>query len=101
MDYILSYYNNKIEVKCVYVEIYNEKIYDLLSEKKKASNRKWDANNLDRMSYTLPKGQKATVQAAAAAAGETVNVYTQRALLLRMGLPAWPVSEMPETGKDD
>ena len=34
MDYILSYYNNKIEVKCVYVEIYNEKIYDLLSEKK-------------------------------------------------------------------
>lgn len=73
----------------------------VLSEKKKASNRKWDANNLDRMSYTLPKGQKATVQAAAAAAGESVNEYTQRALLLRMGLPAWPVSEMPGTEKDD
>lgn len=61
-----------------------------ISDKKKASNKKWDAANLDRMSYTLPKGQKATVQAAAAAAGESVNEYTQRALLARMGLEMWP-----------
>ena len=61
-----------------------------ISDKKKASNKKWDAANLDRMSYTLPKGQKATVQAAAAAAGESVNEYTQRALLARMGLKEWP-----------
>ena len=62
----------------------------VLSEKKKASNRKWDANNLDRMSFTLPKGQKATVQAAAVAAGESVNEYTQKALLARIGLQSWP-----------
>lgn len=62
-----------------------------ISEKKKASNKKWDAANLDRMSYTLPKGQKATVQAAADAVGESVNEYTQRALLARMGLETWPV----------
>ena len=61
-----------------------------ISDKKKASNKKWDAANLDRMSYTLPKGQKATVQAAAAAAGKSVNEYTQRALLARMGLKEWP-----------
>ena len=61
-----------------------------ISDKKKASNKKWDAANLDRMSYTLPKGQKATVQAAATAAGESVNEYTQRALLARMGLKMWP-----------
>lgn len=61
-----------------------------ISDKKKASNKKWDAANLDRMSYTLPKGQKATVQAAAAAAGESVNEYTQHALLARMGLKEWP-----------
>ena len=61
-----------------------------ISDKKKASNKKWDAANLDRMSYTLPKGQKATVQAAAAAAGESVNEYTQKALLARMGLETWP-----------
>lgn len=66
-----------------------------ISEKKKASNKKWDAANLDRMSYTLPKGQKATVQAAAAAAGESVNEYTQRALLARMGLKEWPTIEDP------
>lgn len=61
-----------------------------ISDKKKASNKKWDAANLDRMSYTLPKGQKATVQAAAAAAGESINEYTQRSLLARMGLKEWP-----------
>lgn len=61
-----------------------------ISDKKKASNKKWDSANLDRMSYTLPKGQKITVQAAAAAAGESVNEYTQRALLARMGLKEWP-----------
>lgn len=61
-----------------------------ISDKKKASNKKWDSANLDRMSYTLPKGQKATVQAAATAVGESVNEYTQRALLARMGLESWP-----------
>lgn len=62
-----------------------------ITEKKKASNKKWDAANLDRMSFTVPKGQKATVQAAAAAAGESVNEYTQKALLSHMGLASWPV----------
>lgn len=60
------------------------------TEARKAANRRWDANNLDRMSYTIPKGQKATVQAAAEAARESVNQYTQRALLARMGLDDWP-----------
>lgn len=63
------------------------------TEKKKASNRKWDSENLDRISYTVPKGQKATIQAAAQAAGESVNQYTQGALLARMGLSEWPKKE--------
>lgn len=67
-----------------------------ISDKKKASNKKWDAANLDRMSYTLPKGQKATVQAAAATVGESVNEYTQRALLARMGLKEWPTIKEEE-----
>ena len=66
-----------------------------ISDKKKASNKKWDSANLDRMSYTLPKGQKATVQAAAAAVGESVNEYTQKALLAHMGLKEWPAIEDP------
>lgn len=60
------------------------------TEKKKVSNRKWDSENLDRISYTVPKGQKATIQAAAQAAGESVNQYTQGALLARLGLSEWP-----------
>ncbi len=60
------------------------------TDAKKASNKKWDSNNLDRLSFTVPKGQKATVQAAAEGAGESVNEYTQKALLARMGLSEWP-----------
>lgn len=63
------------------------------TEKKKVSNRKWDSENLDRISYTVPKGQKATIQAAAQAAGESVNQYTQGALLAHMGLSEWPTRE--------
>lgn len=63
------------------------------TEKKKASNRKWDSENLDRLSFTVPKGQKATLQAFAEQAGESVNQYTQGALLARMGLAEWPRKE--------
>lgn len=63
------------------------------TEKKKASNRKWDSENLDRLSFTVPKGQKATLQAFAEEAGESVNQYTQGALLARMGLKEWPGKE--------
>lgn len=44
----------------------------------------------DELKIRLPKGQKATVEAAAKEAGESVNQYTQRALLNRMGLAEWP-----------
>lgn len=63
------------------------------TDAKKASNKKWDANNLDRISYTVPKGQKATVQAAAEAEVESVNEFTQKAILARMGLETWPEKE--------
>ncbi len=48
--------------------------------------------NYDRIEITVPKGQKATVEAAAKSAGESVNQYTQKALLARMGLEEWPES---------
>ena len=44
----------------------------------------------DRIGITIPKGQKATVQAAAEQEGESINSYTNKALLARMGLTAWP-----------
>lgn len=48
---------------------------------------------LDELKIRIPKGQKATVEAAAKAAGESVNQYTQKALLARMGLEDWPTKE--------
>lgn len=54
---------------------------------------KYINNNYDRLNITIPKGQKATIQEAASKAGESVNEYTQGALLRRMGLEEWPQTE--------
>lgn len=51
---------------------------------------KYVRENYDRIGITIPKGQKATVQAAAEQEGESINSYTNKALLARMGLAAWP-----------
>lgn len=64
-----------------------------LSQARIDANRRWDEKALDRMSFTVPKGHKATIQKAAAAVEESVNQYTQTALLQRMGLEEWPVLE--------
>lgn len=54
---------------------------------------KYMAANYDEIKIRVPKSQKATVEAAAQEVGESVNQYTQRALLARMGLTAWPEKE--------
>ena len=40
--------------------------------------------NYDRINVTMPKGKKETIQAAAAAAGESVNAYINGAIDDRM-----------------
>lgn len=68
-----------------------------ISEAKKRANKKWNDAHMkeryDRVQLVLPAGQKATLEAAAREAGESVNMYTQKALLQRMGLEAWPDKE--------
>lgn len=59
-----------------------------------AVKNRYAAKAYDRIALLVPKGQKATVEHAAQAAGESVNLYTQKALLSRMGLESWP--ELPE-----
>lgn len=51
------------------------------TEARKLGNRKWDAENLDRISIALPKGAKDTIKAHAAATGESVNAFFNRAAL--------------------
>ena len=51
---------------------------------------KYMAANYDEIKVRVPKGQKATIQAAAEREGESVNGYTNKALLARSGLRAWP-----------
>lgn len=62
----------------------------------KNSKARIDANNryndkaYDRINLAIPKGQKATIQHYAEQEGESVNAYAQKAILMRMGLEAWP-----------
>ncbi len=65
-------------------------------EQRKAANERYLAKQ-DELKIRLPQGQKATVQAAATQVGESVNQYTQRALLARMDLADWPKIEQEET----
>lgn len=58
-------------------------------EQRKESNKRYLAK-FDEVRIRLPKGQKAAIEAAAKEAGESVNQYTQKALLARMGLESWP-----------
>lgn len=51
------------------------------TEKKKISNKKWDSENLDRMSIALPKGMKDQIREHAAAMGDkSANAFITRAI---------------------
>ncbi len=58
-----------------------------------AVKNRYNAKAYDRINIVVPKGQKETIEAAAKAAGESVNGYVNRAVLLRMGLEDWPNKE--------
>lgn len=61
-----------------------------VSDKKRASNKKWDEANVDRMSIVAPKGTRDEIKAAAVATGESANAYIIGAIRARMfaGNPA-------------
>ena len=60
------------------------------SKAKIAANARYDNKAYDKYLVRIPKGQKSTVQAAAEQKGESINGYTNKALLARMGLTEWP-----------
>lgn len=55
-----------------------------VSERKKASNKKWDDANIERLSIAVPKGERDEIRASAAAAGESINKYIIAAIRARM-----------------
>ena len=50
------------------------------TEARKRGNKKWDAENLDRLSIAAPQGYRDTLKARAAARGESVNAFIIRAI---------------------
>ena len=70
-----------------------------IRNKQTAYKQAFNEKAYDRLAITIPKGQKATVQAAAEQEGESLNGYANKALLARMGLTAWP--EAKEGGADE
>ena len=51
-----------------------------LSEKKKASNRRYLKEKLDHISFRVPKGQREVIQAHAERMGESMNAFITRAV---------------------
>lgn len=54
--------------------------------------RAFNEKAYDRISVTIPKGQKQAVEAHAKSKGESVNGLINTLLRADMGLSAWPVS---------
>ena len=61
-----------------------------MAKKQTNWSRAYNEKSYDRLAITVPKGHKATVESAAAAVGESVNGYVQRAILDWMGMKEWP-----------
>ena len=61
-----------------------------------AVKNRYNQKAYDRLAITIPKGHKATVESAAAQEGDSVNGFTNKALLARMGLEEWPESTQVE-----
>ena len=55
--------------------------------------RAFNAKNYDRIEIVVPKGQKATIQAAADKEGDSINGFVNKAVLARIGLEEWPKDE--------
>ena len=63
---------------------------ELMGKTSSTVKNRYNAKAYDQLPVRVPKGNKATVEAAASAVGESVNGYIQRAILNRMGLTEWP-----------
>ena len=57
------------------------------------SFNRYNEKAYDRINIAIPKGHKATVQAAADKEQESINGYVNKAVLGRMGLTEWPEVE--------
>ena len=55
-----------------------------------AVKNRYNTKAYDRLAITIPKGQKATIQAAAEQEGESINGYVNKAVLDRLGFEEWP-----------
>jgi len=56
------------------------------TQARKEGNKRWDSNNLDRISIAIPKGRKATVELCAKQDKKTVNGFVNALLMTAAGL---------------
>lgn len=64
-------------------------------EQRKEANKRY-LEKQDELKIRVPGGQKVTIEAAAAAAGVSVNRFVRDAVLARMGLSDWPAQDKDE-----
>lgn len=70
----------------------------VVSKAQQKSVNKYIKNNYDNLRVLVPKGQKAAIEAAADAAGESINAYVNRLIRADLGLSEdeWKVVEKKE-----
>lgn len=61
-----------------------------MKDRRTDQKRAYNEANYDRLAITIPKGQKAALQAHAESKGESINAMVNRVLLADMGLEEWP-----------
>lgn len=60
--------------------MYNKDEVIIMGTARTKANNKWNAKAYDRVNLTMPKGRKAEIQSHAAALGESVNGFINRAI---------------------
>lgn len=72
-----------------------------LTQAKSRANKKWDAENLDRIQLVVRAGGKELIKEAAEAAGESVNHYIVAAVNARMEAEGRPIIRTKDSVKGD
>lgn len=70
------------------------------SKKRKAGwQNEYIRRKYDRLNILVPQGHRQTIEEAAKDLNESINQYTNTALLQRLGLDEWP--EIPDSKRED
>ena len=67
-----------------------------ISRAKMQANNRWNKKAYEQVQIRVKRGQKAIVQSASSAAGESLNAYTLNAVMSRMASEGFTLTAIPD-----